>query len=353
MACIYTDKINARLWRFCVFSACVVLLSAASCTAGEIVDMSGNRNILPDTVTRVYSVSPPGTYLLYAVKPESIVGLNFPLWQNEHAYTDKQFQQLPVIGGMVGQGRTVNREVLLQAKPDCILVWSWKPGAANKKFENSLRSLGIPLVSVNLESIYDYPEATAFVADLLGEQERGAELVSYTNEALHQAEEVVRTLTPADTIRVYYAEGPDGLSTERSKSFHVELIPLAGGVNVHQGKGASEYGMEKISMEQVMLYDPDCILVKDENFFNRVWSDPKWQMLRAVQGKRVYLIPHDPFNWFDRPPSFMRVLGIKWLLNILHPERFPIDMVAETQHFYKVFLRVDISSDQAKEILGL
>ncbi len=348
-----TLSFKGRLSLLCAVIVFVLFLQVPAGMGREIVDMSGNRHTLPDKVTRVYSASPPGTYLLYAVKPESIVGLNFPLWQNEKLYTTKQYQQLPVIGGMVGQGRTVNREVLLQAKPDCILVWCWKQGAANKKFENSLRSLGVPLVSVHLESIYDYPQAITFLADLLDEQQRGEKLTRYAQEALKQAEQIVRELTPAEKIRVYYAEGLDGLSTEASNSFHVELIPLAGGVNVHQGEAASEYGMEKISMEKLMLYDPDCILVKDQRFFKQVWSDPKWQVLRAVQNKRVYLIPHDPFNWFDRPPSFMRLLGIKWMLSILHPQKFPLDMVAETQTFYKMFLGVDITVEQAKEILEL
>ena len=72
----------------------------------------------------------------------------------------------------------------------------------------------------------------------------------------------------------------------------------------------------------------------------------------AVKDKRVYLIPYEPFNWFDRPPSFMRLLGIKWLLNLLHPDRFPVDMVAETQNFYRLFLGVELTAAQAREVLN-
>ena len=105
-------------------------------------------------------------------------------------------------------------------------------------------------------------------------------------------------------VRVYYAEGTDGLSTERSQSFHAELIPLAGGINVHQGTALDHYGMEKISMEQLLLYDPEVILIKEKSFFDHIFTDPRWQNLRAVKEHRVYLIPFEPFNWFDRPPSY-------------------------------------------------
>jgi iron complex transport system substrate-binding protein len=48
--------------------------------------------------------------------------------------------------------------------------------------------------------------------------------------------------------------------------------------------------MEAISLEQVMLYDPDVILAKEPVFYRAVVSDPRWQLVRAVKEKRVYPI---------------------------------------------------------------
>ena len=110
--------------------------------------------------------------------------------------------------------------------------------------------------------------------------------------------------------------------------------------------------MDKVTLEQVMLYDPDAILIKEKAFYAEVFSDPRWRRIKAVREKRCFLIPHGPFNWFDRPPSFMRLLGAKWLMSILHPERFPIDMMGETKLFYRLFLGVDLSDKEAKELLG-
>jgi iron complex transport system substrate-binding protein len=58
-----------------------------------------------------------------------------------------------------------------------------------------------------------------------------------------------------------------------------------------------------------------------------------------------------PFNWFDRPPSFMRLLGIHWMMHNLYPQTYPIDMVAETRHFYRLFLNVDLNEAAARKIL--
>ncbi len=329
-----------------------LLLQPLSAMAREIIDMSGRKVTIPDVISKAVAVSPPGTYLLYAIDPEILAGLNFPLWESEKKYTVRKNRQLPIIGGIAGQGRTMNREVLLQVKPDFLLQWAWQDDATNRKFLDSMASMPFPVVCVRLESIEDYPDALRFIGDITNRKERGEELRQYALDTLNEAK-AMAAKTPKDKkVRVYYAEGTDGLSTERAKSVHAELIPLAGGINVHQGEELDHYGMEKISMEQLLLYDPEVILVKEQTFFDTVFTDPRWKNLRAVREKRVYLIPYEPFNWFDRPPSFMRLLGIKWLLSLLHPELFTVDMVAETKSFYKLFLGVELNETQAMEVLN-
>ncbi|MBM9615527.1 ABC transporter substrate-binding protein [Desulfobulbus rhabdoformis] len=331
--------------------ALVLLLALPSLQAREITDMAGRRITLPETITKVVAVSPPATYLVYAIDPSLLAGLNFPLWSSEKKYTVPGYRKLPVIGGLAGQGRTLNREMLFKVQPDLIVHWSWRDDATNNKFLASMAKLPFPLVQINMQTIEDYPAALAFSGELLGRKKRGQRLADYAQEAIDQAKEIAASIDENNRVRVYYAEGTDGLSTERSRSFHAELIPLAGGVNVHQGKTLDHYGMEKISMEQLLLYDPEVILVKEPSFFAHIFRDPRWQNLRAVKEKKVFLIPFEPFNWFDRPPSFMRVLGIKWLLNLLHPEQYPLDMIAKTQEFYSLFLGVHLTPAQAKEVL--
>ncbi len=313
--------------------------------------MSGRKVTIPDTITKAVAVSPPATYLIYAIDPDLLAGLNFPLWKSEKKYTVPRYRTLPVIGGLAGQGRTMNREILFQVKPDLIVHWSWRDDAATEKFLASMAQLPFPLVTIRMETIEDYPAALAFCGELLGRRERGETLRRYAEDAITEAKQIAAAIPEAEKVRVYYAEGTDGLSTEPSQSFHAGLIPLAGGTNVHQGEEINHYGMEKISMEQLLLYDPQVILVKEKTFFDHVFLDPRWQNLRAVREKRVYLIPYEPFNWFDRPPSFMRILGIKWLLNLLHPDRYPVDMVAQTQAFYKLFLSAELTPAQAREVL--
>jgi iron complex transport system substrate-binding protein len=333
--------------------ATALALAVATRSGGrEVVDMQGRKVAIPDRPHKVFATSPPGTYLLYAIDPEVIAGLNFPLWENEKRYTVPSYTRLPVIGGMVGQGRTLNQEVLLQTKPDLILMWTFTDSALQGQYEEIFRKMSIPWVGVKMDSIDEWPAALEFAGDVLGKPERGKALRAYAEQVLKRVHAAVADLPESQRVKIYYAEGVDGLSTERSRSFHVELIPMAGGLNVHGGEPRDHMGMERISPEQIAAYDPDLILVKEPPFLDTLARNPAWSKLRAVKTGNVRLIPYVPFNWFDRPPSFMRLLGVQWLLATLHPERYTMDLVAETRRFYRLFLGVELSEAEARKVLN-
>jgi len=337
-----------------VATALLCLLAGwiARADAREIEDMRGRKVIIPDRIEKVFATSPPGTHLIYAIDPLLIAGLNFPLWDDEKKHTVPHLQTLPVIGGTVGMGRTINQEVLLKVKPDLIVVWDWNDTGIDAQYEAIFRRMGIPWVYVKANRVWDYPDALAFMGKLLGREARGRELATKAKQMLRQVEVAVGALPKGPIPTVYYAEGADGLSTEGRGSFHTELIEVAGGSNVHRGKVLNGYGMEHVSLEQVMAYDPDIILVKERTFYDSVAREDRWQALRAVKQRHIVLIPHQPFNWFDRPPSFMRLLGVQWLLATLHPERYTIDLVAETRRFYRLFLGVELSEAEARQVLN-
>lgn len=47
-----------------------------------------------------------------------------------------------------------------------------------------------------------------------------------------------------------------------------------------------------------------------------------------------------------------RVLGIQWVANMLYPDRYDVDMMDVTEEFYKLFYEVDLTDEQAQELLG-
>ena len=353
---IYRKKTKEQIilckYLYIIVVSVFAILAAAVPSQGRVItDMYGHRFTMPDRPKRVYSASPPVTYMLYALDPSMLAGLNFPLRDWEKKYLDKRMQSLPVLGGWFGQAQRPNFEMVLKVQPEIIVVMK-AGGAINSNINEAvMKTMPIPVIQVGLDDLSDYPDAFISLGKILGRETRARELASYIRKTLSEAKTLASVIPLQKKISVYYAEGVEGLSTECDSSWHAELIPLAGGRNVHHCRTKDLMGMEKLSFEQLMLYNPEVMIVMEKVFYEKVFSDPLWQRLKAVRNKRVYLIPKQPFNWFDRPPSFMRFLGAKWLANLLHPDKYRIDMVKETQKFFKLFLAVNLNAQETRSVL--
>jgi iron complex transport system substrate-binding protein len=317
-----------------------------------IVDMDGRTVRIPEKISRVYGVSPPVTSILYAMDPSLLIGWNAPQRGGNRLLLPERIRSLPVIGGWYGQGQSANIETLIKVNPDLILISEWQGSSLETKTEEALKRVRKPIVHIRALDLPDYADTFRFLGRLLNREERGRRLAEYAERSLAGIQRSVAGIPDTEKVRVYYAEGVDGLSSECDRSMHAELINYAGGKNVLHCRQKTKMGMEKTTMEQVLVWNPEVILVQEPQFYHRVFSDPRWKNIRAVQDRRVYLIPSSPFNWFDRPPSYMRLLGIKWLANILYPERVRLDIVKETQEFYRLFLHAELSDDQTRKILN-
>jgi iron complex transport system substrate-binding protein len=203
-----------------------------------------------------------------------------------------------------------------------------------------------------LDTLEHYVEAFEFLGRILHREKRGKALADASRRILDDVAPVVAAIPESERIPVYYAQGPDGLKTECDTSVHANLINLSGGRNIRSCEARDSFGMETVSVEEVILGDPAVILAKERAFTETARTSPVWSHVRAVRDGRVVDIPAYPFNWFDRPPSFMRILGLCWLTNLLHPDRFPRDMVAQTRDFYHLFLDVELDEAQALKVLG-
>lgn len=332
-----------------------LFLLAAACLATrvkarEITDMFGRHFPLPDRVHKVYSASPPDTFLLYAIDPTMIAGLNFPIREKDKRFMHKQMLRLPLIGGTFGEASTPNMEMLLRLDPEIVVV-SNDETALSLTVNQRMKMLKRPVLEMTLARPSDYPEAFLYMGRIIGREKRGKKLSDYCRKTLAQAAAFSRSIPNNKKASVYLAEGVDGLTTECDESRHSELITLAGGANVHRCKARDLFGMEKVSLEQVLIYNPEVILAMDKGFYRRVWNDPRWRRVRAVRNSRVYLIPDQPVNWFDRPPTFMCFIGLKWVMRCLYPKEYRMDLVGESRDFYRLFLGIDVPEGEMKKII--
>lgn len=324
-----------------------------SVDAREIIDMGGKKVEIPEKITKVFGTSPPSTYMIYTIDSSLIVGLNFnhARGNNESSnMLDLKFMALPIVGGLQGGGNSMNRETLLSLHPDVVFLWN--NDASSQLAQYLFESSKIPSIDVELESVESLPKAYLFFGEVLERMPRAKVLSAYASEALEKTKNIVKANASKRPV-VYYAEGADGLATECDQSFHYEAIKFSGGVNPHLCSTKSGLGLEKVTLEQVILYNPDIIIAQEREFVEKVKNDARWRSIKAIKEGKVFLVPKVPFNWIDRPPSFMRLLGIQWLTHVLYDTPNAEQFKEEMKAFYKLFLNIDLSDAQIRQILGM
>lgn len=334
-----------------------LLFSLLLCTglfAKDITDMAGRKISAPKKVERSFASAPPMGLLSYIIAPETMSAMNLPFdsafYFKNTKYLDGSLAKLPVVGGWHGNAKGANMETLLALKPQIVLAW--KNDFVMKDVEKSFAKFGIPVFFVQEDIVEDEPEAIRAVGRALGHEERAEALAKDAQMRLGYIAKMRDAIPKDKRPKVYYAEGADGLSTECEASFHFSPFKFVGVRPAFECVQKTMVGMEKVSMEAVISANPDIIIASDEAFMKGVWSDKRWASVRAVKNKKVYLVPKDPVNFLDRPPSFMRILGVEWLSSVIYPSEYKKDILSETASFYKLYLRKSITKAEAAKILG-
>ena len=319
--------------------------------AREITDMYKRKVSVPDSITRVYTISPSVMLLLYSLDPDLLIGVPRRLQDSQAAFFKKSFLDLPELGGSSGTGMNLNLELFLKLKPDVLIIWG-EDGSYDEKTAAALEKLGIPVVAVAADSVEEYADTFEFLGKLLNRERRASELSAYTRKVLEEVKNAVAKIPSDRRVTVYNTRLGGGLNAACVDSHHARLIPLAGGINPVPCVSKIFTGIEKLNIEQVILMNPDVIVSLHAEFAGNVFRDNRWAGISAVRSKKVYLAPSSPSNWFGGPPSHMGLLGLQWLTNILYPRDYLKDIEKETADFMKLFFQLDLTREDVRKILS-
>jgi iron complex transport system substrate-binding protein len=327
----------------------LLTILALPAQARTITDSAGRVVDIPDEVNTVFAAGPPASILVYIMKPEALTGWPRALRPEERDYIAAPYRDIPETGRITGRGGEANLERVLQIKPDLIIdfgsVRDTYVDLANRVQEQT----GIPYILID-GRFENTPEALRLLGEALGVPERGEELASDVEATFARIDAILDDVPEEDRPRVYLARGPEGLETGMKGSINTEIIERAGGRNVADDGGATR-GLVQTSMEQVIVANPDTIVTWDPIFYGKVFDDPLWQGIDAVQDGRVYLSPTAPFGWIDRPPSLNRMMGLIWMAGLLYPDKWESDLREDTRAFYELYYHVDLSDEELERLL--
>jgi len=260
---------------------------------------------------RIVSLAPSITETLYALGlGDRVVGVTRYCDYPPEAQTKKK----------VGDYYRPNYESIVALKPDLVIIL-----AEHQEARDALCGLRLNVLSVDHKNVAGILESITTIGAACGREQQARQLRAgiegridrvRRRAAGHPARPRVmicisRTFGGSSLTKVCIA-GQDG--------FYNEMLRLAGGVNVYEGKLVK---FPEISVEGILALNPDVIIDIDPPAGDdRAKKDAilaQWQTLstvRAVAGGRVYVLGGD---YVMRPgPRFVRIL--EDIAGVLHPQ---------------------------------
>lgn len=320
----------------------------------QITDMVGNSVTIPAEINKVFCTSPIGTYIMYTLAPQKLLGWNSQLSDDAKQYISKDCQDLPVLGGTMGGKNSFNTEAITALNPDIILDFAYN-GEVSDMVTQLGEQTGIPVVTLD-SGLTATPDSYRLLGEIVGAEDRGNELADYAQKTLDSISSMVSKVPDNEKVKIYYAESADGLKTDGNDSMHTEVINFVNAINVVNMDTSASGSGTAVSMEQILNWNPDVILANSamggSDFLSTVYSDSTWASISAVQNQRIYVPASLPFSWFDRPPCIARIIGAEWLAAKLYPDYVKVDLTGDVKSFYKTFYHVDITDAQANTLIG-
>ena len=323
------------------------LLAPRLALATTITDSAGRAVTIPEHVARVFPAGPPAAILLYTLAPDLLLG-----WPRANRPEEREFL-LPDIGGrpevgrLTGRGNTANLEAVLALKPDLILDVGSTDATYVSLADRTQEQTGIPYALLDGRFASVSPTYRT-LGRLVGRVAEAEDFADYCDQTLTVITNRIANVEREQRPTVYYARGPRGLETGLGGSINMETIELI----ARNVAGETKGGLARVSIEQVLLWNPDVIVTIDLEFAASVRQDPAWSAVKAVREGQVHLSPKLPFGWVDFPPSVNRLIGLWWLAKILYPNLFPEDLRTVTRDFYQRFYHVTVNDAQLDRVLA-
>lgn len=259
-----------------------------------MVDDAGDTTRLAQPASRVVSLSPATTELIFAVGAgDRLVGRT--RWCD---YPDAA-RTVPD----VGDGLPPNVESVLAQHPDLVLLYR---SPQNVDAAERFRAAGSAVLQLDFNHLSDVSRLARLLGPLVGRAGEGDSLAA----ALEQ--ELARIQLPPEGHRptvliLAWDQPPMAIG---AGSFQSEILALAGGRNVFEDIAAPS---ATVSIEAIAARDPALILVSDTGtpgFARR----PEWNVVTAVRERR-FLHVNTPAFGRPSPRAPALVLDLRGLLN--------------------------------------
>lgn len=248
------------------------------------------------------------------------------------------------------RSEAINIESLLAIKPDFTLVR--RSSAASPGEVEKLNKAKLPYAVIEFTNIEEQKYTIELIADIIGKEEQAEKYLAYYDSTLEMVRNRVAAI-PADERRSVYHSVNEAVRTNHPNEISYYILERAGCVNVARDfNNAAVGGKVYVNVEQIYLWDPDCIIANESAATDYFRTQEAFTNLRAVREGRVYQLPVGATRW-GHPGSIETPIATLYIAKLIYPQYFEdIDIRQEISDFYHNFWELDLEDYEIDSIIS-
>ena len=252
-----------------------VLCVGPLATAATAVDDEGSLITLTEPASRIISLAPSLTELIYAAGAGAkLVGVV------EYSDFPEAAKAIPIIG----RHDLLDLERILQLEPDLIVAWQTGNPRASV---NRLRALGLTVYMAEPKRLDSIPSHITRLATLAGTEQAAGLVIAEFNRKLHELTEHYRDREP---VSLFYQVWDVPLISAGGNELINDIIEICGGRNIFSDINLVA---PKVSEEAVLARNPLVIIASGMDIERPEWLDDwlRWPSLDAVSQGNLFFVP--------------------------------------------------------------
>ncbi len=261
--------------RMSAAALCAFLHISSASAAVTAVDDTGAQVTLRSSASRIVSLSPHITELLFAAGAGArIIGTV------DYSDYPPPAKRIARVGGYT----QLDLETIAALKPDLVIAWeSGNPPAAVAK----LRALGIPVFVNQPDRILDVARSIEQFGRLAGTSQVADPAAA---EFRARYERLAARYANRPKLRVFYEIWKEPLMTVNGRQIISDAIRLCGGDNVFADLPVLA---PQVTVESVLAANPEVIAASGMGESRPEWLDDwrRWPQLAAVAKDNLYFVP--------------------------------------------------------------
>lgn len=270
-------------------------------------DRAGFDISVPAEINKIISLAPSMTQVIVdlGMKDKLVaVDTQSPLY-SEGLQTLPQFDML-----------APDMEALAALKPDVMFVSGMSSESSDDPFKQ-LKELGIAVVTLpSSGSIEDIKLDNQFIADVVGESEKGKAMNDAFQARIEEIKAIGQTIKEKKSVLFEIATLPD-IYSFGSGTFLNEMLEIIGAENVM----GDQTSWLKVSEEEAISRNPDVILTNVnyiENSVQDVLGRTGWTEVSAIKNKAVFYID----NGLSSLPNHNIVKALTEMAKAVYPDQY-------------------------------